>query len=1044
MNKNLKKLITYMACSTLAFGSVTTSARSAAINVADDAIVTSSTTSISGATITFTSATDAGGDNSFDVTLNAATAFSVTSMTDADAELDPLITVDNGIVTVTGAVAGIAASAADTLIFDVADDGGMKIGGAVTEGSNKVVSFDLGDGGTIEFNGSSAQAIASAVHSDNNNGGLMTLSGGGKKTFADVVGGGGTGELASVTVSASTEAEFNGTLDSIAIVVASTGTLQIDAASNADTISNSGTLKVNHTLDNIAANGLTAITMAATDSVLSFNSGASVDHDISVVATTDGMGTINVIDSAGGAPAAQVLSGGDIGTTAKRIGTMNVGSATAAGALTTIDGDAIFVDALNVVGGDADTENSIIISVENITSTDGITLTAADAGDAELNFATTASTVTGTVDSGSGTDGAGDTIIDADIGVVFANNVGATTAVEIMTIANSVQVDLDGATNAIESIVMTDAAVLEFDAAADQTYTGTITFAADNDGTIINANTDGELSITGAIGTATVAATEITLNDGANTNFNSAVFALTLDIDTNGETTVFEVGGNEIGDTGSNAGALEVVAGAVIELGTAIGNGTTVFDTTTVAAAAGGVVIAGDITVKPSANFTSGTITLIQGDAANITAAEKADILVQDTALTDFTVDDAGGTATHDIGITATAKKDTTTASELTITTNMAKGLRQAVEAVANDSSALTVINNSLVAINGKTNADATAIAKQAAPQTDLISGSSVAAQGVTGSLQGIMSNRMASLRSGDAYFGTGVAAGGMSAQSGFIQVFGSTAEQESTKVGSGTQDGFDTESEGVAIGFDGVTDNGMTIGVSLATANTDVDGKGTGKSTNSIDTYSASLYMDGATDSGYVEGSITYGINENSTSRLVNAAGMATRTLTGSYDSQSLSLNLSAGAPNEFASGYFLTPFGSVTATSMDIDAYTEKSTIANDALRLKVAQDDINSVVGTLGLKYHAEMSNGGTPMISIAINNEFGDNTINSTNTFQGGGTAFNTSTAVEELSATLGLGYSFSNDSTSIEFAYEADANDDDYLSHYGSIKIVGKF
>ena len=77
----------------------------------------------------------------------------------------------------------------------------------------------------------------------------MTLSGGGKKTFADVVGGGGTGELASVTVSASTEAEFNGTLDSIAIVVASTGTLQIDAASNADTISNSGTLKVNHTLE---------------------------------------------------------------------------------------------------------------------------------------------------------------------------------------------------------------------------------------------------------------------------------------------------------------------------------------------------------------------------------------------------------------------------------------------------------------------------------------------------------------------------------------------------------------------------------------------------------------------------------------------------------------------------------------------------------------------------------------------------------------------------------------------------------------------------
>jgi len=99
---------------------------------------------------------------------------------------------------------------------------------------------------------------------------------------------------------------------------------------------------------------------------------------------------------------------------------------------------------------------------------------------------------------------------------------------------------------------------------------------------------------------------------------------------------------------------------------------------------------------------------------------------------------------------------------------------------------------------------------------------------------------------------------------------------------------------------------------------------------------------------------------------------------------------------------------------------------------------------MIGTVGFKYHAEMNNGGTPMISIAINNEFGDNTIDSTNTFQGGGTAFKTSTSVEELSATLGLGYTYGTDAASIEVAYEADANDDEYMSHYGSIKIVGKF
>ena len=87
---------------------------------------------------------------------------------------------------------------------------------------------------------------------------------------------------------------------------------------------------------------------------------------------------------------------------------------------------------------------------------------------------------------------------------------------------------------------------------------------------------------------------------------------------------------------------------------------------------------------------------------------------------------------------------------------------------------------------------------------------------------------------------------------------------------------------------------------------------------------------------------------------------------------------------------------------------------------------------------------VTDNGTPMISLSLNNEFGDTTINSTNTYQGGGTAFKTSTDVEELSATLGLGYSFGNDVTSLNINYEANANEDDYLSHYGTVKIVAKF
>jgi len=277
----------------------------------------------------------------------------------------------------------------------------------------------------------------------------------------------------------------------------------------------------------------------------------------------------------------------------------------------------------------------------------------------------------------------------------------------------------------------------------------------------------------------------------------------------------------------------------------------------------------------------------------------------------------------------------------------------------------------------------------------------------------------MASLRSGDAYV-TGMSAGdGMSANSGFIQAFSSQVEQSNRNVGTGSSTvfGFDAETSGVAIGFDGITDSGSTIGLSASYSTTDLDGKGTGKSKNSIDSYTVSVYADKATGVGYIEGSLTYGINDNTNSRSVKTAGLD-RTYAGNFDSQQISLQVGGGVPKEVKDGTFVTPFISGTATQITSDKYTETSTTAADSLRLTVAQDDVTSLVGTVGVK--AQMiTDKGTPMISLSVNNEFGDTKISSQNTYKGGGTAFTTTTEIEELSATLGLGYSFGNDVTSLK-------------------------
>ena len=424
-------------------------------------------------------------------------------------------------------------------------------------------------------------------------------------------------------------------------------------------------------------------------------------------------------------------------------------------------------------------------------------------------------------------------------------------------------------------------------------------------------------------------------------------------------------------------------------------------------------------------------------DVVAITADVNSALV--DTGLVDYV---ATTTNTDDITVTATETTDSAAATTLSVTTNEAKALRQARTAMIGTAADLDTLSEILSLSNGNTASNRTDFADQVAPQDDMISGSTFSTKAMTGSLQGIMSNRMASLRSGDAFV-TGMSAGnGMSVNSGFIQAFGTEAEQKNKTVGSGTQFGYDASSAGFALGFDGITDNGSVVGLSLSMSNTDVDGKGTGKSKNDIDSYTVSVYADKTTDAGYIEGSLTLGLNENNSSRIVNTAGLD-RTYKGDYDSEQVSLKIGGGMPNAVGTG-FVTPYGSVTATRITTDAYTETSTTADDALRLRVAQDDVDSIVGTVGLKYHTILDNGGTPMISLAVNNEFGDNTINSSNTYQGGGTAFTTSTDVEELSATLGLGYSFRSDNTTLELAYEADANDDDYLGHYGSIKIVSKF
>lgn len=999
----LKKIFNYFSIFTIifgtTFGSINNSfAATIALDFAgaDSGVAATEATAASADTVTLT------GDEQY-VLGDAETISALTNVAESTAAAT--LDISGNTLTITNDITSIA-NASIAVTVD-ADDGLVVTGSVIENATASFVTITLESGASATFNGATAEAVGSAIDGSAAGLGTVAVTAAGPITFSDTVG--TTLGLAAVNIGTATD-------DSAAVfqaaIKATTVTLTSGEASGESSTA---------TFDKIVGN--LVLTDGADDAshvTATFNNSTAQTAVSGTITATDTEGDdtfITVVDSASGAAAAQTFAG-QVGTSTNKIGTITVGAASGNAGIATFSSD-VYSTNLSVISGGSG-ENSTVTLGGSLTAT--TTTLNDDTGLATLIVSGTGTTVAGTID-GAG-DGEG-TLQITGASTTISGAVGKIESKALKAIDINATSTFGGASEATTYTVD-----------ADTTFTGAVT--ANTSFAVATSGTDVTLTAASSTGTTTLASgTSITANG----------------ILTTGDITV--TSGKLYLNVASNVADNIILAGtAELHIGKAF---VTTNNINTSSTSDGEGNFASTAKIYLPSNLTSGETLKItdsgafdEGDATKtaVTTAAAVNTILQDTALVDYSASAASEGATV-ITITATDRTNTAVASQLGTTTNVGTAALKLMAAMdANDTSgdtaAYTAFDNALKAQGGYSATEDTSFLQQTAPQDDMISGSTVATRAMTGTVQGIMSSRMASLRSGDAYFGTGMSAGAMmSANSGFIQAFGTEAEQKNKKVGSGTQYGYDSNSSGIAIGFDGINDNGTVVGLSLSMSETDVDGKGTGKAKNDIDSYTASIYMDKATDSGYIEGSLTVGLNENNSSRLVNTAGLS-RTYKGSYDSQQVSLKIGGGVPNSVGNNGYVTPFGSITGTIIETDAYTETSTTSSDSLRLRVAQDDVSSVVGTVGVKYHNVMSNGGVPMISLAINNEFGDDTINSTNTYQGGGTSFTTSTAVEELSATLGLGYSMGNDVSSVEFAYEANVNDDDYLGHYGSFKIVTKF
>ena len=352
-------------------------------------------------------------------------------------------------------------------------------------------------------------------------------------------------------------------------------------------------------------------------------------------------------------------------------------------------------------------------------------------GDATLTTSDDA-TITGTIDAAGSGDGSSILNVTGSAKTAtFVGNIGSSTALDTIAIDTASAVFKNNITATTMSLANA-AGDATFSGTVAQTFTGNIT-ATDGEGTLKNSNTTAALTVTGTVGAEDARLLEVEIDDGTNTILQSSIYAITLDIDSNVAAEFVQVSeGNIIGTDGGSTGALQIASGAVIHLDEDVVDGTTVFDVTEATGSQAGVLIAGNFTIRPSSSFYAGTVKFIDGANADLldstsdatVNAELANILVTDNALTDFTVA-AGATAGADVNITASAKSDATTSSELSTTINDAKSLRAANIAVktarASDSTAETSFNDAINAFGSFGATEDTALAKQVGPQNDMI-----------------------------------------------------------------------------------------------------------------------------------------------------------------------------------------------------------------------------------------------------------------------------------------------------------------------------------
>ena len=133
---------------------------------------------------------------------------------------------------------------------------------------------------------------------------------------------------------------------------------------------------------------------------------------------------------------------------------------------------------------------------------------------------------------------------------------------------------------------------------------------------------------------------------------------------------------------------------------------------------------------------------------------------------------------------------------------------------------------------------------------------------------------------------------------------------------------GYDADTSGLSIGVDGKLNDNLTLGVAYSYLDTDVKSDSGNKT--DVETHAFTLYSSYEYGNLFVDGSLTYGFNDNESKRYI-----AGTTAKGDYDSNLLGINLGVGYGLHFGD-ITLEPRAETRYSRVDIDSFTEKGSSA------------------------------------------------------------------------------------------------------------------